>query len=155
MTKTEKIARLMTLNNPFDGVIDGLVASLRRDAESMAGMSPERLKAVHAAIDKFAGKLRDLRDVREDGIVAAYEMLDENLIDAMLVLAGAPEAAQTFAQAILDAQNKWRDAALAESPDLMDLLYATSAEWAAANTEGEVAQSLVDLSEPPTTPSAA
>lgn len=148
----EKILQLIEAEHPFENAVDDIVGGLRRDffqLEDGAIAKDEQERA----LSEIEANLRAGKNSREEHLVEIYGVLNEQEIDALLLLSRSTKLRQVMIDANI-LKWKWVNAAKDQSPAMSSIIKIAQTKWN-DNNVGEhatIAEPLEDLGAPSTPP---
>lgn len=148
----EKILQLIEAEHPFENAVDDIVGGLRRDffqLEDGAIAKDEQERA----LSEIEANLRAGKNSREEHLVEIYGVLNEQEIDALLLLSRSTKLRQVMISANI-LKWKWVNAAKDQSPAMSSIIKIAQTKWN-DNNVGEhatIAEPLEDLGTPSTPP---
>lgn len=148
----EKILQLIEAEHPFENAVDDIVGGLRRDffqLEDGAIAKDEQERA----LSEIEANLRAGKNSREEHLVEIYGVLNEQEIDALLLLSRSTKLRQVMISANI-LKWKWVNAAKDQSPAMSSIIKIAQTKWN-DNNVGEhatIAEPLEDLGAPSTPP---
>lgn len=148
----EKILQLIEAEHPFENAVTDIVGGLRRDFFQLEDGAIDK-EEQERALSEIEANLRAGKNSREERLVEIYGMLNEQEIDALLLLSRSTSLRQVMIDANI-LKWKWVNAAKDQSPAMSGIIKIAQTKWN-ENNVGEhatIAEPLEDLGAPSTPP---